>query len=160
MSRWHLSPWLVFGLTLLLISLPGGARAEEKGPSTPPPEEVVKSYLTAMKGGDFATAYELLSPDMRGSDPKDAWVLKQNAIMKIADVQITSFEVQPAKIDGKRAMVPNLLNSKDKFINQTGLIEYELYTLLQADDGTWHIDQQQLVETDAMEKWFPGRKDK
>jgi hypothetical protein len=158
MSRSHLSRWLVASLALLLIALPQAVRSAETAPAADAgPEAVVKGYLTALKGGDFSAAFELLTPNMRAGDAKDAWVQKQNLLMKLAEVQITSFEVFPAKVEGKRAIVPNLLHSKDKFINQTGEVEHELYTVVQSDDGKWLIDQQELVEPESVEKWFPGR---
>lgn len=121
------------------------------------PEEIVERYLESMKAGDYATAYDLLTPHMVRDQGKAAWVAEQTAIMKLGEVDITSFEVFPARLDGDKAIVPNLLKSKDKFINQTGANEYELYTLARGPDGGWRIEQQQLVETDAVGRWFPER---
>jgi len=39
--------------------------------------------------------------------------------------------------------VPNLLSSQDKFLNQLGVEEYELYSARQVEDGGWKVDQQQ-----------------
>lgn len=121
------------------------------------PEDVVRRYLDALKGGDYGVAYDLLTPYMVRDQGKAAWVAEQAAIMKLGQVEITSFEVFPATLDGDKAIVPNLLKSKDKFINQTGANEYELYTLVRGPDGRWQIEQQQLVETDAVARWFPER---
>lgn len=119
------------------------------------PEDVVRTYLAALQKGDFGTAYDVLMPFMVRDLGKTAWVTEQLAIMKVADVQISSFQVFPAKLDGDKAIVPNLLKSKDKFINQTGANEYELYTLVHGPEGGWKIQQQQLVESDAVADWFP-----
>jgi hypothetical protein len=134
-----------------------GCTSGSSGGAGKSPEEVVTLYLTSVKAGDYSTAYDLLTPHMVRDQGKIAWVAEQTAIMKIADVQIRSFEVFPAHIDGDEAIVPNLLKSTDKFINQGGANEYELYTLVRGQDGAWKIRLQQLVESDAVEAWFPER---
>jgi len=147
-----LSRTALVAVSLLLIGGPGraaGADAERK------PEEVVKTYLDALKKGDFKTAFPLLSPDMRGNLDEEKWIAQQTVVMKLGEVTITSFQVFPAKIEGDKAIVPNLLKSRDKYINQGGLNEYELYTLVLGPDKKWQIEQQALVETDAVHKWFP-----
>lgn len=139
-------------VSLLLIGGPGraaGADAERK------PEEVVTTYLDALKKGDFKAAFPLLSPNMRGNLDEEKWIAQQTVVMKLGEVTITSFRVFPAKVEGDKAIVPNLLKSRDKFINKGGLNEYELYTLVLGPDKKWQIEQQALVETDAVHKWFP-----
>jgi len=133
-------------MTVFVACSSGGAQS---------PEEVVKAYLTAWKAKDYTAGYPLLTPYMQQNLTKEAWAAEQDAITKIADVQIFSFQVFPARVDGDKAIVPNLLKSKDKFINQLGKNEYELYTLVRSPDGAWRIDKQELVETDGISKWFP-----
>ena len=138
-------------VSLLVIAGHGlAADAERK------PEEVVKLYLESVQKGDFKAAYPLLSPDMRGNLDEEKWIAQQTVVMKLGEVSISSFQVFPAKMEGAKAIVPNLLKSKDKFINQGGLNEYELYTLVIGPEKRWQIDQQALVETDAVHKWFPA----
>ena len=119
------------------------------------PEDVVKTYLAAWQAHDYAKAYPLLTKYMQQDLSKEAWATEQEAIFKIAEVQIFSFQTFPAKVEGEKAVVPNLLKSKDKFINQLGKNEYELYTLVKDQDGAWRIDKQELVESDGVAKWFP-----
>jgi hypothetical protein len=140
-------------LLLLTIGVASGTSfaAEETGS----PEDAVRTYISSIKSGDFAKAYSVLTPNMARNQDEAAWVREQTLVMKLADVQIQSFEVFPAKVEGDKAVVPNLLKSKDKFINQTGEPEYELYTVVRGPDKKWKIEQQQLVETDAVAKWFP-----
>jgi hypothetical protein len=98
-----------------------------------------------------------LTPDMRGNLDEEKWVAQQIVVMKLGEVTIDSYRTFPPKMQGDKAIVPNLLKSKDKYINQTGANEYELYTLVQqGPDKQWRIDQQALVETDAVHKWFPA----
>jgi len=139
----------VFAL-LLLIAAPLGAFAADDAT----PEDTVKQYLTAMKANDFNTAYPLVTHDMAQNKSKDEWVKEQQWVMQMAEVKIFEFQVYPGKIEGDKAYVPNVLNSQDKFLNQLGVIEHELYTLVK-EDGRWKINQQQIVENTDVAKWFP-----
>jgi hypothetical protein len=47
------------------------------------------------------------------------------------------------------------LSSQDKYLNQLGVEEQELYTLIR-EDGRWKINQQQIVEREDVDKWFPA----
>jgi len=143
---------LVVGLTSPVVAR--GAEPPTGGAESP--EAAVKAYLGGLKSGDFATAYDQLTPQMTRNQPKQNWVGEQTLVMKLGEVQISAFEVFPAHSEGAdKAKVPNLLKSKDKFINQTGADEYELYTVVRGADGRWRIDLQELVETDNVGKWFP-----
>ena len=121
----------------------------------PSPEETVKAYLTAMKLGKFADAYPYVSKGMAQNKNLEDWSKEQQWIMQMAEVKIFEFHVYPGKVEGEKAFVPNLLSSQDKFLNQLGVEEYELYTLIR-EDGRWKIEQQQIVERGDMAKWFPA----
>lgn len=127
----------------------GAARAAD-----PTPEETVKAYLTAFKAGDFNTAYPLVTRDMAQNKSKEDWVKEQQWMMQMAEVKIFEYKIFPGKIEGDKALVPNILSSQDKFLNQLGVTEYELYTLVK-EDGRWKINQQQIVEPTDVSKWFP-----
>jgi hypothetical protein len=135
---------------LILIVAPVSARAAD----APTPEDTVKQYLTAMKANDFNSAYPLVTRDMAQNKSKDEWVKEQQWVMQMAEVKIFEFQVYPGKVEGDKAYVPNVLNSQDKFLNQLGVIEHELYTLVK-EDGRWKINQQQIVENTDVAKWFP-----
>ena len=121
------------------------------------PEDTVKRYLQAVKDTKFEVAYELISKAMRGGKDREAFVKEQKEGMVWADVKIFSFDVGSGKVEGDKAFVPNVLSSQDKFVNQLGLTEYELYTLVK-EDGAWKVDQQVIVEPPDIPKWFPSRK--
>ncbi len=121
------------------------------------PEETVKRYLQAVKDAKFEVAYDLISRAMRGGKDREGFAKEQREGMVWADVKIFSFEVGKGKVEGDKALVPNVLSSQDKFVNQLGLTEYELYTLIQ-EDGAWKVDQQVIVEPSDIPKWFPSRK--
>jgi hypothetical protein len=115
---------------------------------------VLRAYLGAVKDQRFDDAYDLISKAMRQGKSKDAWAKDSKSTMAFADVKIFSFTVYPAKVEGDKALVPNVLESQDKFVNTLGLTEHELYTLIR-EDGGWKIDQQVLVEPPDIPKWFP-----
>jgi hypothetical protein len=138
--------WMALTL-LLLVATPASA-------ADATPEETVKQYLTAVKAGDFNTAYPLVTRDMAQNKSKDEWVKEQQWVIQMAEVKIFEFQVYPGKIEGDKAYVPNILNSQDKFLNQLGVVEHELYTLVK-EDGRWKINQQQIVENTDLAKWFP-----
>lgn len=121
------------------------------------PEETVKAYLTAMQVGDYRAAYPLVSRAMARNKTLDEWVKEQQWVMQVSEAKILEFHVYPGKIEGEKAYVPNLLSSQDKFLNQLGVEEHELYTLIR-EDGRWKINQQQIVEPADHGKWFPDER--
>ena len=137
-------------VALLLAAFASAARAAE--PLSP--EETVRRYLGAVKDGRFEVAYDLISKAMRRDKEREVWVKEQRGLMAFADVKIFDFKVQPAKIEGDTARVPDVLSSQDRFANQLGLTEYELYTLIK-EDGAWKVDSQLIVEPPDIPKWFP-----
>ncbi len=133
----------------LLLALAVPARALEPGS----PEDVVRRYLGALKERRFEEAYDLVSQAMRQGKDKATWVKEYKALSAAADVKIFGFEVQPGKVEGGVARVPNILQSQDRFVNTMGLTEYELYTLVR-DGDAWKVDAQILVEPPDLPKWF------
>jgi hypothetical protein len=120
------------------------------------PEDVLLRYLTAVKNDKPAEAYELISKAMRQGKAKDVWVKDYQTMMSMADVKIFDFKVHPGKVDGDQALVPNVLESQDRFVNTLGLTEHELYTLVR-EDGAWKVDSQILLEPSEVAKWIPGK---
>jgi hypothetical protein len=85
-------------------------------------------------------------------------VKQSQYIFAFSEVKIFDFKVLPGKQEGGTALVPNILSSQDKFLNQLGVEEYEIYTLVK-EDGGWKVDQQQeVVEPAEIAKWFPKTK--
>jgi hypothetical protein len=144
-----------------LLLLVWGARAASAEEAKTPagaltPEETVTRYLKALKAGDFATAYDYISAGMAQHKSRGDWAKEQQWSMQMADAKILDFHVYPGKIEGAVAHVPDLLSSQDKFLNQLGVQEHELYTLIR-EDGRWKIDQQTLLEKSEQGKWFPSK---
>lgn len=138
----------VVGCLLALLAGPAGAL----DPGSP--EDVLMRYLGALKAEKFDAAYDLISKDMRQGKSRETYVKDSKQFMGFADVKIFDFTVGHAKVEGDKALVPNVLESQDRFANTLGLTEYELYTLVR-EDGAWKVDSQLLLEPDQVPKWFP-----
>jgi hypothetical protein len=155
-------PSLRIVLSFVALLLAMGARSGlAEGAS---PEDVLKGYLGAIQNQQFDKAYDLVSKAMKTDrksgkvKPKEVWVKESQYIFAFSEAKILDFKVHPAKIEGDKATVPNLLSSQDKFLNQLGVEEYELYTLVK-EDGAWKVDQQQeVVEQGEIAKWFAKKR--
>ncbi|HSD10926.1 MAG TPA: hypothetical protein VLF14_08070 [Candidatus Binatia bacterium] len=119
------------------------------------PEETVRRYLKAYQEGNFKAAYPYVTKELAQNKNEEDWSKEQQWIMQMAEAKIFEFHVYPGKVEGEKAFVPNVLNSQDKFLNQLGVVEHELYTL-RREDGHWKINQQQIVERGDLAKWFPA----
>jgi len=142
-----------------------GAPAVPAAPAAPPaatapagdltPDKVVSKYLKAMQEQRFADAFQCVSKTLKAGKGVEEWSKEQQYVMQMGEVKIIEFKVYPAIIgaDGI-ARVPNILKSQDKFLNQLGLDEHELYELIK-EDGQWKIDQQTLAEGADRAEYFP-----
>jgi hypothetical protein len=117
------------------------------------PEDTVRQYLKAMQDQKYEEAYKQISKAMTGGKDSEAWAKEQKYMMQSAEVKIFKFDVYAAKVAGSTAKVPNILSSQDKFLNQLGADEYELYTVIK-ENGDWKIDQQEQVDKSEQPKWF------
>ena len=145
--------WLT-ALALLVCGAVASGQADKTPGASLRPEDIVQRYLAALKAGDFGAAYACISKGMAQHKDRDAWAKEQQWTMQMADAKIFDYQVYPGKVEGEKARVPNRLSSQDKFLNQFGVPEHELYTLVR-EDGEWKIDQQQLLEKAEQSKWFP-----
>jgi hypothetical protein len=119
------------------------------------PDQAVTKYLEAMQGQKFEEAYDYVSTGLRGGKSKEEWAKEQQYIAQMGEVKIFGFQVFKPVVEGEKARVPNILKSQDKFLNQLGLDEYELYELVR-EEGAWRIDQQTLVEGSERAEYFPA----
>jgi hypothetical protein len=90
---------------------------------------------------------------MAGGKDVEVWAKEQKYIMESVELKILKFDVYQAKLEGETAKVPNILSSQDKALNQLGVDEYELYTVIK-ENGDWRIDQQEQVDKSDQPKWF------
>lgn len=143
---------------LLVAANVRSVRAEDRSP-----EDILKGYLKAIQDQKFDAAYDLVSKAMKTDrktgqvKPREVWVKESQYIINFSEAKIFDFKIGKGRIDGDTAMVPNVLSSQDKFLNQLGVEEFELYTLMK-EDGGWKVDQQQeVVEAAEIAKWFPKK---
>ncbi len=145
-------------IVLAIAAWTAVARAEDLSP-----EETVKRYLSALQEQRFDKAYDLVSKAMKldrktgQAKSREVWAKESQYVFSFSEVKIFDFQVSPGKIEGEKAIVPNILSSQDKYLNQLGVEEYELYTLLK-EGGAWKVDQQQeVVEQSEINQWFPKK---
>ena len=146
-------------LAVLTVASVRGAVARTEGEASagPTPEQVVTKYMEALRDGNFAAAYDSLSKGMVQHKSREDWAKEQQWSLQMSEAKILDFKVYPGRVEGAKAYVPNLLNAQDKFLNQLGVQEHELYTLIM-EDGQWKIDRQVLLEKAEQARWFPARK--
>jgi hypothetical protein len=118
------------------------------------PDQTVTKYLEAMQAQRFTEAFDYVSSGLRGGKDREAWSKEQQYIVQMGEVKIFGFKVFKPIMEGEKAKVPNILKSQDKFLNQLGLDEHEVYELVK-EDGAWRIDQQTLVEGPEKDEYFP-----
>ncbi|HEY5624201.1 MAG TPA: hypothetical protein VIV14_10610 [Gammaproteobacteria bacterium] len=151
--RRRLTPMLsVVALVLFTAACdPGLASAAASDRS---PEDTVRKYLAAMQEHRFTEAYDYVSSTLRGGKDREEWAKEQQYIVQIGEVKIFGYKVYTAEVVDEQAKVPNILKSQDKYLNQLGLDEHEIYMLIK-EDGEWRIDQQTLVEGPERSEYFP-----
>ena len=139
-------------LSFWVLALAHGAWAVDAGT----PEDTVRQYLTLVQKQQFENVYDLVSTAMKRGKTKEVWAKEQQYLFQFSEAKIFDFEVGAGKVEGATAKVPNLLSSQDKFLNQLGVEEHELYTLVR-EEGRWKVDQQEILVGNAdIAKWFPG----
>jgi hypothetical protein len=139
---------IALGLGLGQPMSPG---AEEAGS----PEDTLRTYLGAMKVLDFGTVYDLSSKASSQGKDRDTWATEMKYLFQLSDAKIFEYKIFPATVTDDKALVPNILTSQDKFLNQLAAPEYELYTVVR-EDGSWKVDHQTIVDQKDLPKWFPG----
>jgi hypothetical protein len=144
---------VLLAAALIFLAIPALSRADARTP-----EDTVRGYLKAMQDHKFSEAYDFVSSTLRAGKSREEWAKEQQYIVEVGEVKIFEFKVfKPEMIGTEKARVPNILKSQDKYLNQLGLDEYELYDLIK-EEGDWRIDQQTLVEGAEREEYFPDAK--
>jgi hypothetical protein len=151
----------IIGLVLGLI--PVLVEANEACSDGSGPQEAVGKYLSAMQDHRFKDAFDFVTSNMTDGKPRDEWAALQKLFYEGGEVNIFGIDVRKALVDDKdatckaRAIVPNVLKSRDRFNNQ-GIAEFELYVTIR-DGDVWQIDSQEtLFEQPEVDQWFPGEK--
>jgi len=132
-----------------------GVASAAAGEEARSPEDTIRAYLAAMKAQDFGKVYDLSTKAAAQGKDRATWATEMRYLFQLSEAKIFDYKVFPGKVTGDKALVPNILTSQDKFLNQLAAPEYELYTLLK-EDGVWKVDRQIIVDTEDLPKWFPG----
>jgi hypothetical protein len=125
------------------------------------PQAAVENYVRSMKEKRFEDAYDVVTASMTDGKARDEWAAGQREMFELGEVEIGELDVRSPHRAKKnaffcedRALVPNVLNAKDRFNNQ-GSAEFEVYTVIK-DGGAWKLDSQEtLFEEPEIREWFP-----
>ena len=139
-------------VTLFVASL--FLSVERSSPQASGPEEALRRFLSAVQKHEFDEAYDLASKGMRRGRSKDAWSAEKERLFQASEAKIFDFAFGRAEVKGDVAVIPTMTTSQDKFLNQLGVEEHELYVLVR-EAGVWKVDRQELVERGEFAKWFP-----
>lgn len=127
------------------------------------PRKALESYLTAMQAHKFNDAYDTVTSNMTDGKSREDWAAQQKMFYEGGEVNILNIDIRKAQASAddaacaKKASVPNILKSRDKFNNQ-GTTEFEVYEVVK-DGANWKIDAQEtLFDAEGVQKWFPGEK--
>ena len=125
------------------------------------PHAAVQGYLTAMQNHKFTEAYDFVTKTMTDGKSREDWAAQQKLFYEGGEVNIFGIDIRKAigtdddASCAKKASVPNILKSRDKFNNQ-GTTEFETYTVVK-DGDKWRVDSQDtLSDPEAIKKVFPG----
>ncbi len=142
---------------LVTVLLPAGSARAEGDEAQLSPKDTVEGYLGAMQAHEFDKAFGFVSSTMAAGKDREEWAKEQQYIVEMGEVKIFGFQTFDAvQVTDSNAKVPNILKSQDKFLNQLGLDEYELYELIK-EDGAWKVDNQTLVEGADRAEYFPEK---
>ena len=143
---------ILFGLVLGWLFTMPPSQAVELGP-----KETVEKHLAALQDYIFEEAFDYISKEFADGKTKQEWADSTRDLYSSANVKVRKFTLYPAKIEGDKAIVPDILNASDIF-NKEGSTEYELYHLVK-EDGVWKVDRQELLfEESQVKEWFPDAK--
>lgn len=151
-------PRCALPLAVLVAAMPAAHAAP--CPDGAGPRAAVEGYLTAMQESRFTDAYEFVNANMTDGRVRSEWAGMQKLFFEAGGVSIYKFDVrEPHGTDddpgcAARALVPNVLHSRDKFNNQ-GTVEFEVYTVAKGGDA-WQVDAQETLFDEAdIRVWFP-----
>ncbi|MGH7409358.1 MAG: hypothetical protein ACREKF_15305, partial [Candidatus Methylomirabilales bacterium] len=108
-----------------------------------PPSTVVREYLSAVQGGDFAKAYDLVTERLRDGLSRDNWAGRLEG--QVADrgrAKILFMRVHPAILKGDEATVVASFRLETPNGRK---VAKETYNLLR-ENGRWRIDAIKVYE--------------
>lgn len=133
--------WLVTALIAVLAASAPAAAVEKQKPV--PPSTVVREYLSAVQGGDFAKAYDLVTERLRDGLNRDNWAGRLEG--QVADrgrTKILFMRVHPPILKGDEATVVASFRLETPNGRK---VAKETYNLLR-ENGRWRIDTIKVYE--------------
>ncbi|MBI4414182.1 MAG: DUF4878 domain-containing protein [candidate division NC10 bacterium] len=125
-------------IAVLAAAAPGGAVEKSVPPST-----VVRAYLSAVREGEFAKAYDLVTARLQDGLSRDNWAERLEG--QVADrgrAKILFMRVHPAIVKGDEATVV----ASFRLETQSGRkVARETYNLVR-ENGRWRIDAIKVYE--------------
>ena len=118
-------------------------------PTTTNPGGGLEGYLSAMQNHRFEDAYSFVTSNMTDGRSMEDWAKLQQYFYIGGEVVIFGISVRsPVAIKEdteckEKALVPNVLRSRDKFNNQ-GTTEFELYSMVK-EKGKWKVDSLEVL---------------
>ena len=115
------------------------------------PKKALESYLLAMQAHKFNDAYEHVTASMTDGKSREDWAAQQKLFYEGGEVNILNIDIRKAQATdddatcAKKASVPNILKSRDKFNNQ-GTTEFEVYVAVKDGDAWKRVSQETLFD--------------
>ncbi len=106
-------------------------------------------YFNAVQAKDFATAYDMVTENMRDGRTKEKYVEEWEDVMKSAQVDIVDGGVTAIQINGDKARVHAWTKASDVF-NAVPIIENEIdhWVLM---GGVWKLDLTEVLMEEVNE---------
>ncbi len=106
-------------------------------------------YFNAVQAKDFATAYDMVTENMRDGRTKEKYIEEWEDVMKSAQVDIVDGGVTAIQINGDKARVHAWTKASDVF-NAVPIIENEIdhWVLM---GGVWKLDLTEVLMEEVNE---------
>jgi hypothetical protein len=132
-------PWLATTLIAVLAAAAPAAAAEK----SVPPSSVVRAYLSAVRQGEFAKAYDMVTERLQEGLSRDHWVERlENQLADRGRAKVLYMRVHPAIVKGDEATVVASFRLETPNGRK---VARETYSLVR-ENGRWRIDAIKVYE--------------
>ena len=138
---------MLFVTLLLLFSVirAGWCGGEEEASVTI--AALQQTYFNAVQSKDFATAYDMVTENMRDGRTKEKYIEEWEGVMKSAQVDIIDGGVSSIEVNGEKAKVHAWTKASDVF-NAIPIVEKEIDHWVMID-GVWKLDVTEVLMEDV-----------
>ena len=106
-----------------------------------------QTYFNAVQTKDFATAYDMVTENMRDGRTKEKYIEEWEGVMKSAQVDIIDGGVSSIEVNGEKAKVHAWTKASDVF-NAVPIVEKEIDHWVMID-GIWKLDVTEVLMEDV-----------